>query len=139
MFPPLSPYALTATRAMNVANAASCCLMKLRVVSSLISPVFSSSFEAQLPMKISGLLSTKASRNTIARRRSYCTRPPPNGPGEADCSATGLPANGWFCSRETQSMAFLRDREIVLGRDDDHAIGGADRVRQRIDRRREAA
>ena len=31
----------------------------------------SSSLEAQLPMKTSGLLSVKASRNTIALRRSY--------------------------------------------------------------------
>ena len=59
-------------------------------------------------MKISGLLSVKASRNIIALRKSYCTRAPPTGPGEADCSATGLPANGWFCKRDTQSIAFLR-------------------------------
>ena len=43
----------------------------------------------------------------MARRRSYCTRAPPSGPGDADWSAIGLPANGWFGSRETQSMAFL--------------------------------
>src|SRR6266516_2414185 len=71
--------------------------------SSLISPVSSSSLDAQLPMKISGLLSVKASRNIIALRRS---RAPPTGPGEADCSATGLPAKGWFGSRETKSIAF---------------------------------
>src|SRR5215469_3520945 len=96
-----------ATRAMKVANAASCCLMRPRVVSSLSSPVFSSNFAAQLPMKISGLLSVKASRNIIDLRRSYCTRAPPTSPGEADCRATGLPAKGWFGSRETQSIAFL--------------------------------
>ena len=53
------------------------------------------------------LLSVKASRNVIALRRSYCTRAPPTGPGEADCSATGLPAKGWLGSRDTQSMAFF--------------------------------
>src|SRR6266566_3172586 len=53
---------------MKVANDASCCLMKPRVASSLSSPVFSSSFAAQLPMKISGLLSVKASRNIIDLR-----------------------------------------------------------------------
>src|SRR5262249_44559507 len=93
---------------MKVANDASCCLMRPRVVSSLSSPVFSSNFAAQLPMKISGLLRVKASRNIIDLRRSYCTRAPPTGPGETDCSATGLPAKGWFASRDTQSMAFLR-------------------------------
>src|SRR5262245_15913343 len=66
----LVAHSFGATRAMNVANAASCCLMKPRVVSSLISPVVSSSLDAQLPMKISGLLSVKASRNIIALRRS---------------------------------------------------------------------
>src|SRR6516162_4796940 len=60
-----------ATRAMNVANDASCCLRRPRVVSSLSSPVFSSNFDAQLPMKISGLLRVKASRNIIDLRRSY--------------------------------------------------------------------
>ena len=59
-------------------------------------------------MKISGLFSVKASRNIMHLRRSYCTRAPPTGPGEADCSATGLPAKGWFCNRETQSIAFFR-------------------------------
>ncbi len=78
------------------------------MTSSLSSPVFSSNFDAQPPMKISGLLSVKASRNIIDLRRSYCTRAPPTGPGETDCSATGLPAKGWFCSRDTQSIAFLR-------------------------------
>src|SRR5712691_4877540 len=102
-----------ATRAMKVANAASCFLMKPRVASSLSSPVFSSNFEPQLPTKISGLLSTKASRNAIALRMSYCTRAPPTGPGEADCSATALPANGWFCRRDTQSMAFFRPPGMV--------------------------
>src|SRR5215831_15210495 len=97
-----------ATRAMKVANAASCCLMRPRAASSLSSPVFSSNLDAQLPTKISGLLSVKASRNNIDLRRSYCTRAPPTGPGETDCSATGLPANGWFASRDTQSIAFLR-------------------------------
>ena len=58
-------------RSMNLAKASSCCLMKLRVASSFNWPVFSSILEAQLPMKISGLLSVNASRNTIARRKSY--------------------------------------------------------------------
>ena len=79
---------------MKLANAASCCLMKPRVASSLISPVFSSNLDAQPPMKISGLLSVNASRNTIDLRMSYWTRPPPNGPGDTDCSAIGLPAKG---------------------------------------------
>src|SRR5262249_49546773 len=63
-------YPFGATRAMKVAKAASCCLMKPRVASSLSSPVFSSNLAAQLPMKISGLLSVKASRNIIDLRRS---------------------------------------------------------------------
>src|SRR5262249_1179120 len=71
------------------------------------SPVFSSNFAAQLPMKISGLLSVKASRNIIDLRRSYCTRAPPTGPGETDCSATGLPAKGWVANRDTQAIPFL--------------------------------
>src|ERR671936_1024397 len=107
-FPPKVPYQLlAATRAMKAANAANCCLIKPRVASSLSSPVFSSNLDAQLPMKISGLFSVKASRNIMHLRRSYCTRAPPTGPGETDCSATGLPAKGWFCSRDTQSIAFL--------------------------------
>src|SRR6516162_6464496 len=123
---------------MKVANDASCCLMRPRVVSSLSSPVFSSNFAAQLPMKISGLLSAKASRNIIDLRRSYCTRAPPTGPGETDCSATGLPAKGWFASRDTQSIAFFRppgmlklyigvvERKVGKGWSglDGHAVGG---------------
>ena len=35
-------------------------------------------------------------------------RPPPSGPMAADCRATGLPANGWFCTRDTQSIAFFK-------------------------------
>src|SRR5204863_8579667 len=70
-------------------------------------PVLSSNFPAQPPMKISGLLRVRASRKTIMRRKSYWTRPPPSGPGEADWIAIGLPAKGWFGRRETQSMAFL--------------------------------
>src|SRR5262249_39309078 len=108
-FPPESAryQLLGAIRAIKAANAANCCLMKPRVASSLSSPVFSSNLDAQLPMKISGLFSVKASRNIIDLRRSYCTRAPPTGPGEADCNATGLPAKGWFGSRDTQSIAFL--------------------------------
>jgi hypothetical protein len=53
------------------------------------------------------LVEREGSRNAIALRRSYCTRAPPTGPGDADCSATGLPAKGWLGSRETQSMAFF--------------------------------
>src|SRR5215510_1648862 len=105
--------AFGATRAMKVAKDANCCLMKPRVVSSLSSPLFSSNLAAQLPMKISGLFSTKASRNAIALRMSYCTRAPPTGPGDADCNATALPAKGWFGSRDTQSSAFLRPPGIV--------------------------
>src|SRR6202048_421980 len=101
-------YFFGASFAMNAANAASCCLIKPRVVSSLSSPVFSSNLDATLPMKTSGLLSVNASRKTMLRRMSYWTRPPPRGPGDADNSATGLPANGWLGSRETQSIAFLR-------------------------------
>ena len=62
---------------------------------------------AHPPMKISGLLSVRASRKTIMRRKSYWTRPPPSGPGEADWIAIGFPAKGWFGRRDTQSMAFL--------------------------------
>jgi hypothetical protein len=35
------------------------------------------------------------------RRKSYCTRPPPSGPGEVDWIAIGLPAKGWFGRRDT--------------------------------------
>src|SRR5437868_2955682 len=101
---------------MNVAKAASCCLMKPRVASSLSSPVFSSNLAAQLPIKISGLFSVNASRNIIARRRSYCTRAPPTGPGDADCNATGLPANGGFGGHDTLRIVGLR-----------HGLGRADK------------
>ena len=62
-------------------------------------------FDAQPPTKISGLFSVRASKNTSIRRRSYCTRPPPKGPDDTDWMAT---ANGWFCIRDTQSIAFFR-------------------------------
>src|SRR5262245_41437834 len=62
---------LRPNRSIKVANASSCCLTKPRVASSLISPVFSSKRDAQLPTKISGLFMVKASRNTIILRRSY--------------------------------------------------------------------
>jgi hypothetical protein len=45
-------------------------------------------------MKISGLLTVMASRKIIARRRSYCMRPPPSCPFVADWMAIGLRANG---------------------------------------------
>src|SRR5205823_10150045 len=88
-----------ASRAMNVTKAASCCLMKPRVVSSVIAPVYSSNLDAQLAMKISGLLSVNASRKTMDLRNSYCMRAPPTGPGEADCGAMGWPAGGWLGRR----------------------------------------
>ena len=67
---PLSQ-ALPPWRSMNFAKASNCCLMKLRVVSSVSSPVLSSNLDAQLPMKISGWFRVKASRNNIMRRKSY--------------------------------------------------------------------
>jgi hypothetical protein len=41
----------------------------------------------------------------------------------ADCSATGFPANGWFCTRDTQSIAFFKPPGI-----ENNAVGGANRV-----------
>jgi hypothetical protein len=63
---PLAPW-----RSMKCAKASSCCLIRLRVVSSLISPVLSSTREATLPTKISGLFNVNASRKHIILRRSY--------------------------------------------------------------------
>ena len=54
-----APQALPPWRSMNFAKASSCCLMKLRVVFKR--PDLSSNFDAQLPMKISGLFRVKAS------------------------------------------------------------------------------
>jgi hypothetical protein len=63
---------------MKAANDASCYLMKPRVASSLSSPVFSSNLDAQLPMKIFGLLRVKASRNSsTCANRIACARPRP--------------------------------------------------------------
>src|SRR5258708_22811491 len=64
-------------------------------------------------MKICGLLSTKVQGNDIVLGMLYCGGEPWAGPGAADCSATGLPANGWFCRRETQSMAFFSPPGMV--------------------------
>ena len=81
--------------------------MMVRVGSSVITPFSGSTLVCTVPMKISGRPKVKASRKIKHWRKCYCIRPPPSGPCVADWIAAGLPANGWFCIRETQSIAFL--------------------------------
>ena len=78
----------------------------LAVASSVRLPS-ASNFCAAPPIITSGLLSTRASRNTKHCRRWYCMRAVPSRPGEAPMIATGLSANGWSGARDAQSIAFL--------------------------------
>src|SRR6516225_9951035 len=90
----LSCYFFPPCCTMNLAKATSCCLMKPIACSSLIWPVFSSIFCDTVPMKISGLFIVSASRKIMLRRMSYCMRPPPRMPAEAEINAIGLSAKG---------------------------------------------